>query len=247
METDEELFNLSATVYSEENTQPSTKTSTPEIKKRKRLHVVSPWTTEDTLTLISAVESHPCVWEYSSPEYKDRQKRDSAWRNIAESFGSRNVEECKAKWANIKTAYNSVKKKVTSTKSGQGVSEKPHWPFWSAMSFYFRHDCAKTTESVTNIEHEDSLHSSASNTAGGSLPKDRPALSSNQATKTPDELLKCAVELLNNNTEDQWTAFGTYLATQLRIIEERNKELANNLHVNILKQVMEVLSKINAE
>ncbi|XP_017483999.1 PREDICTED: uncharacterized protein LOC108372745 [Rhagoletis zephyria] len=111
MEMDEELFNLFAAVFSEENTQLSTQTSTPEIRQRKRLHVVQ-WTTEDTLTLISAVESHPCVWEYSSPEYKDRQKRDSAWRNIAESFGSRNVEECKAKWANIKTAYNSVKKKL---------------------------------------------------------------------------------------------------------------------------------------
>ena len=57
----------------------------PEKNKRKSPHVTSTWSTEDIYNLLSLIEGHPCLWEYSSVGYRDRHKRDLAWRDVAEN------------------------------------------------------------------------------------------------------------------------------------------------------------------
>ncbi|XP_039968331.1 uncharacterized protein LOC120780116 [Bactrocera tryoni] len=96
-----------------DNVIDETISSTPsKSKRRKKPQIVSSWTNESTTNLIQAIEMYNCIWEYSCPEYKDRAKRDKAWNNIAEKFPTQEVDGSKAKWANIKTAFSNVKKKL---------------------------------------------------------------------------------------------------------------------------------------
>ncbi|KNC24364.1 hypothetical protein FF38_04613 [Lucilia cuprina] len=124
---------------------------TPVPKKKKKTSVTSSW----TYSSINAVEEHPCVWEYSIPDYKDRNKREQAWRDIKENCPGHTVEDCKAKWANVKTAFQNVKKK-NKAKSGQGAENiQPHWPHWTAMQFYNQHYTSKSSSSVSTLDVEE--------------------------------------------------------------------------------------------
>lgn len=108
---------------------PDQQPETPVPKKRKKPSVICSWTYTAIQELIQAVEQHPCVWQYSSTEYKDRNKREQAWREIEKMCTRHTVEDCKAKWCNIKTAFQNVKKKLKS-KSGQGF----HFSFFSSSN-----------------------------------------------------------------------------------------------------------------
>lgn len=52
-----------------------------------------------------AEEEHLCVWENSCSDYKDRYKREQARRKIGTKCPGHTVEDCKAKLANVKTAF----------------------------------------------------------------------------------------------------------------------------------------------
>lgn len=208
--------------------------TTPPPKKRKKPSVTSTWTNSEINDLIQSVEEHPCIWEYSSADYKDRLKREQAWRKIAEKCPGHAVEECKAKWANIKTAFLNVKKKMT-TKSGQGAENtQPHWPHWTAMQFYHSHDSAKSRSSVSTLEDD-----SPPTTSCISL--------SAKTRKLPEEksgdadLMQRAVKYLETDEEDNWHAIGMYLASQLRQIAKTNKKAANKLHLQLVKTTMEAI------
>ncbi|KAI8114861.1 hypothetical protein CVS40_12791 [Lucilia cuprina] len=122
---------------------------TPVPKKKKKTSVTSSWT-YSSINGIQAVEEHPCVWEYSIPDYKDRNKREQAWRDIKENCPGHTVE-----WANVKTAFQNVKKK-NKAKSGQGAENiQPHWPHWTAMQFYNQHYTSKSSSSVSTLDVEE--------------------------------------------------------------------------------------------
>lgn len=54
------------------------------VKKPAKLAYV--WTDNDIVKLISEVESHTCIWDCRSKEYKNKTNRKNAWREIANSL-----------------------------------------------------------------------------------------------------------------------------------------------------------------
>ena len=93
---------------------------------RKRPHITSSWTNEVTHVLFQEVESHPYSWEYSCPEYKDCVLRLLDYHG---KISGHDLEGCKAKWANIKSAFLNVKRKMSIKSSQIAESSKPHWQF----------------------------------------------------------------------------------------------------------------------
>lgn len=227
--SDEEFGKLidDSTICVEENA------ATTSAKKRKKPHVTSTWTNESVHDLIGAVETYNCIWEYSSSEYKDRQKREAAWQDIADKFPNHGVEGCKAKWANVKTFFLNVKKKLKS-KSGQGaVLSQPHWPFWTAMQFYYQHDRAKTTRSVSTFE----VSEESSSTTFSAAKQNNNAVAQRLS---PDVVMQRALKFLDADV-DKWHGVGMYLALQMREIAQRNVKAANKLHSELVKKAMEAM------
>lgn len=218
----------------------STSSLLSEKKKRKRLHVTTAWTQENVLKLIEVIEMNSCIWEYSSGDYKNRQHKDDAWREVQRSIIVHSVDECKAKWNNIKISYNSIKKKYA-TKSGQGVSEKPQWPFWSAMKFYYNHDCAKSRTTESNLRL-DSCEVDLSN--DGTQTSTFSGITKPSKDKSPDDILVSAIKMLEEK-DDKWTVFGQYMAMQMREISSKDEQTANELHADIIKRTMDALLAVN--
>lgn len=211
--------------------------TTPVAKKRKKPSVCSSWSNSAINALISAVKQHPCVWEYSSGDYKDRYKREQAWREIQRDCAGHTVEDCKGKWANVKTAYQNVKKKIK-TKSGQGLENtKPHWPYWSAMQFYSRHDIAKTTCSLSTLDELDT-QAGCSTALNVSPPEEK--------NFDPDDLMKRAMKYLESE-EDNWNTIGMYLASQMREIAKKNQKAASKLHMQLVKTAIEATLEVEEE
>lgn len=78
-------------------------------RKRNRKQVVS-WSKEDAKRLLLAVEAEPVLWNHTAAVYKDRDKRDLAWSNIAAILGQP-PDECTHKWNSLRVNYR-VKKRI---------------------------------------------------------------------------------------------------------------------------------------
>lgn len=118
-------------------------------RSRPKPKVTGEWAKDDVLLLIQRVEQQPCIWDYSLRDHKNLNLRDSAWRNIVMQFGDRyTVNDCKAKWTNVKTAYQRTRTNYLKTTSGQATSGAlPHWPYWSAMQFVGTNEATNTISS----------------------------------------------------------------------------------------------------
>lgn len=112
MEAEEELIPDFICAEWEDVAPTSTPIKDAEKKKRKRLHVTTAWTQENIFKLINTIELHSCIWEYSSGDYKNRQQKDDAWRQVQKTIIIHNMDECKPKWNNIKISYNNIKKNM---------------------------------------------------------------------------------------------------------------------------------------
>ncbi|XP_050330008.1 uncharacterized protein LOC126759318 [Bactrocera neohumeralis] len=225
-----------------DNVIDETISSTPsKTKRRKKPQIVSSWTNESTTNLIQAIEMYNCIWEYSCPEYKDRAKRDKAWNDIVEKFPTQEVDGCKAKWANIKTAFSNVKKKMT-TKSGQAAGKAlPHWPFWSAMQFYCLHDRCKSSSSVSTLDVDADV--TPPPTAARSDTKSKPSATDESVTT---DAMETAIQFLNKE-EDHWHGVGMYLALQMRELSKRNKRAATKLHAELIQVAMNAVLQQDEE
>lgn len=119
-------------------------------KPRKILHV---WTEKQCFQLISSVESHRCLWDAGSAEYKNARKEDS-WREVVDELGCDiQVDDAKSKWMNLRSTFKTNISKVRKTKSGQGANEsvKVHWRFFDALMFLEVNDVAMSTESTSSM------------------------------------------------------------------------------------------------
>lgn len=83
------------------------------------------WDVETTIKFIQLYKLHQCLWDFKSPEYKMKQKRDAAYNSIANEmnitgFGTLEV---KNKIKNLRSTYQQENKKIhESKKSGAGLT-----------------------------------------------------------------------------------------------------------------------------
>ena len=81
------------------------------------------WKDKNIVKLITEVEIRPCLWNVGGKDYKLRNKRDAAWKEIQVLFGdSFSPQQLPSKWQVLRTQYRSNVTNSEKTKTGQGVT-----------------------------------------------------------------------------------------------------------------------------
>ena len=81
------------------------------------------WSRQDTITLIDIYKSHECLWNVRCSNYKNRDKRAAAIRDIAQTI-SRSVNDVKKKLDSLRNQHQrELRLMCTSKKSGAGSDE----------------------------------------------------------------------------------------------------------------------------
>ncbi|XP_039464624.1 uncharacterized protein LOC120438246 [Oreochromis aureus] len=79
--------------------------------------------------LITAVANHPELYDASCYFYRDRNKKDLAWRHISEEIGQPEDIICRRKWKSLRDTYNKEKR------SGSAAGSGKRWKFFAVMGF----------------------------------------------------------------------------------------------------------------
>lgn len=109
------------------------------------------WSRQDTITLIDIYRSHECLWNVRSFDYRNRDKRAAAIRDIAQTI-SRSVNEVKKKLESLRNQHRrELRLMCTSKKSGAG-SDEIHTPkLWCFDILSFLNDGDSVRPAVSNM------------------------------------------------------------------------------------------------
>ncbi|KNC28880.1 hypothetical protein FF38_02888 [Lucilia cuprina] len=89
----------------------------------------------DIRQLIHHYKQYDCLWNFNSPDYKNKSSKQEAWSEIANYF-QKDVNEVKRKVKYLRTAYVAEKKKVeASRKSGSNTPYKPSLFYYKDLNF----------------------------------------------------------------------------------------------------------------
>lgn len=126
----------------------------PKVTKQKqksyKKKVESTWTDDEIYKLIKEIEAQRVLWDMGTPEYK--LPKDTVWQQVADIV-SASVNDCKGKWGNLRTTFNSNLSKYRKTKSGQGTDESCPitWKFFKAMMFLEANKVSQSTQSTSSM------------------------------------------------------------------------------------------------
>ncbi|VEN53639.1 unnamed protein product [Callosobruchus maculatus] len=84
----------------------------------------------NTERVIRAVEKHPCLWNNKHPDYRDRERKQDAWQEVAQmvihnctnlsEFERSNAERyVRARWRTARDAYNKSKNMLSNPKKAR--------------------------------------------------------------------------------------------------------------------------------
>lgn len=249
----------------DENTAPDDADYNPQQKKTRKQNrpkVADTWTDENIGKLIAEVETRPCIWNAGDPDYKMRNKREVAWREISEAFddGVRPVDQLTAKWQSLRTQYRSSVATAKRTKSGQGASKKPHWKFHSQMAFVDAAEQSQRVRTESNLSLDLDAQSDltgvtdatltdgnsvASGSSGVGVRKKTSAKDANNSEKEEVILagIKTAMDRLHQpkKTPDELQTFGNYLVSDLRRI--KSVEYLKEVQQQLLKLAWDLIDK----
>ncbi|XP_019221840.1 transcription factor Adf-1-like [Oreochromis niloticus] len=84
--------------------------------------------------LIGAVANRPELYDASCYFYRDRNKKDLAWRHISEEIGQPE-DICRKKWKSLRDTYNKEKRTEKEKRSGSAAGSGRRWKFFAVMGF----------------------------------------------------------------------------------------------------------------
>lgn len=96
------------------------------------------WGDEKTLLFVMQYREYECLWNTSSPLYKNKIARDNAYKKLCSNMNDENltIKFIKNKIKNLRTTYHQELKKIKdSMRSGAGSSDvyKPTIPWFKEM------------------------------------------------------------------------------------------------------------------
>lgn len=145
-------LNYESEEYLDES-QNESATKTQKRRKQAARRVEDSWKDDDVTLLIAEVETHPCLWDARNEGYKNKTSRETAWRDISETFGNKiTMQQLNIKWQLLRNAFRNASSKAKKTKSGQGVETTPQWKFHSHMAFVTAAEKAQNVVSVSNLD-----------------------------------------------------------------------------------------------
>ncbi|XP_064101828.1 uncharacterized protein LOC135212388 [Macrobrachium nipponense] len=136
----------------------------------------------DIELLIGEVERRPVLWDNSSEDYKDKDKKAQAWAEVCqvliEGYEERDATEkinigkdVQSKWRNVRDSYAKNIKKQNETKRGSGAVRPRRYIFSEQLSFLKRVVSSRATPDHTSgdASSEDAPQDFAAAAAGQSI------------------------------------------------------------------------------
>ncbi|XP_045778438.1 uncharacterized protein LOC123876274 [Maniola jurtina] len=119
------------------------------------------WSLETTIKFIQCYKIHECLWNFSSPDYKNKDKRNAALIAIVNEMNINDfgVTEVKNKIKNLRSTYSQELKKIEdSKKSGAGINNLyvSNIKWLKEMEEVFMNDLKRKT--YENIQSVSQIH-----------------------------------------------------------------------------------------
>lgn len=129
--------------------------SNPVTKRKRGRVILHEWSENDIVALIQAVEAKPELWKSSNPWYKNRTKKDAAWRDIEENVFNSIIKlsEITTKWNNLRVQYKSYAAKYKNKPSGSGRSQIAKWKHFDSMNFIGTGDDLSAETTISNLSN----------------------------------------------------------------------------------------------
>ncbi|XP_066600541.1 uncharacterized protein [Prorops nasuta] len=163
------------------------------------------WTQESIMKLINTYRSHRILWDTTSPDYTDRNKRIDAWKEVADEVGhdmmtiERKLKSLKTHLLAVHKAY--AKKRIRG--DCRSNASKPKWFAYEALSFLIQGRPMRTNRETSN--------------------SDKQHTSQNTEWKAPQE---------NTSGRDEFAVFAEHVAIRLRNITDRRARLVAQHQIN---------------
>ncbi|EZA51033.1 hypothetical protein DMN91_002659 [Ooceraea biroi] len=128
--------------------------------------VMAQWKQDAILKLIGAYRARRFLWDYTAPDYTDRNKRIDAWKEIADEVGY-DVMTVERKLKSLKTHFMSVHKAYAKRRLkaelNSGSIVKPKWFAYEALTFLIKGRAPRLNREPPNVEKQ-SQHAAADHT-----------------------------------------------------------------------------------
>ncbi|XP_041972446.1 uncharacterized protein LOC121728348 [Aricia agestis] len=208
------------------------------------------WDCETTLKFIKLYKSHPCLWDFSLVDYKNKQKRDAAYISITEEMNipDFSIQDTKNKIKNLRSTYSQeIKKMQESMNSEEGYKNVyiSNIKWLHEMEEVFAKNLKKQVFENTNQTNNEVTESEASECEvwwpnetpiSIEVPPATPTCTVGKiprAKKRTREIVKAISSLKkevncanNSEVDTQWDAFGKSVAMQLKNMSVDNALLA---------------------
>ncbi len=111
------------------------------------------WSHDELVKLISLYENNTILWDINEKEYKNRVKKDSILKDIAEEF-SAEISEVSRRLHNLRTQFFNERRKEETKKSGQGSMQNytSKWRYYDPLKFLI--ESTKLRPGIENIPIE---------------------------------------------------------------------------------------------
>ncbi|XP_015375455.1 PREDICTED: uncharacterized protein LOC107169989 [Diuraphis noxia] len=108
------------------------------------------WTDDDIFELINLYEEKEFLWNVNHKLYRNRDKKMSAFEEIATKFNC-DVNEVQRKIHNLRNQVSHELQKMKKVKSGDGADDRyeSKWKFFSALKFIV--PCFIPTKTTSNM------------------------------------------------------------------------------------------------
>jgi len=72
------------------------------------------WNSEKTIAFIQEYKTHECLWNFTSPQYRNKQMLEAAYKQNADAMGigGFGIPEVKNKIKNLRSTYAQEMKKI---------------------------------------------------------------------------------------------------------------------------------------
>lgn len=225
---------------SRDNSQKSKLQVAKKPREQKKPKVTIEWSDDEIFQLIKAVEERPCLWNKGLAEYN--RSKVKAWEEVVSDMKRPDMKkrDCKALWSNLSKSFMA---KHRTQKSNQSTDESctSTWKFFESMLFLAVMDQPSTSG-------QRSRRRVTSSQGPMSTPSLLPMQSPRSDTQLLEEVAAKAIASMTASTVDEYTAFATHVAAELRSLPTREQAiLAKRKLARALVDVMdEVLLMVSA-
>ncbi|KAJ0173650.1 hypothetical protein K1T71_010799 [Dendrolimus kikuchii] len=204
------------------------------------------WSHDKIMQLIELFQSRPLLWDSSTDEYKDKNKKNDAWEEISQTLNvSRKDVETKVHV--LRSQFAREKKRMLAKKTSIGAKiQKCKWVFYEPLQFLLNvvtrsgdlDAVDKTVNEDSVTLHEYKVHPLPSSTPTQNASTSTLTARKRNNTDSCSEIHQvCANKKMKVN-KDEFDIYGAYIASELRTVKDdkavtQAKYFINNILLNL--------------